>query len=89
MQYKIGKTIFVILGFNVRACEVISEAKEPKFLNLIQLGTNNKFFKQKTYCYHSEIEALEALIEKLEESLEKAEEKMAQIINEKINLTNR
>lgn len=89
MQYKIGQKTFVIMGFNVRACEVIGHPKEPKFVNLHQLGTNNKFFKQKTHCYKTEIEALEALIEKLEEALDKAETKMAQIINKKINLISR
>lgn len=67
-----GKTIFAVLGENVRACEFL-HFSGGKYCALNHLGTGKKIFKQASYCFETEKEALYLLRDKLEAALSKVE----------------
>jgi hypothetical protein len=74
--YKKGDKVHVILGNAVVTCKI--ETNEKLGDKHLKINFNNKiFFKQKSYCYQLEIQALDNLKERLEKSLT--------IINTRIN----
>lgn len=82
------KEIFVVLGESVVRCTFLGISQhDPKYY-VIQIK-ERKLFKQKYFCFDSEIEALEYLIEKLNDSMNKAIERKNKIIEEKLLTLNR
>lgn len=77
--YKKGDTVYVILGNAVVTCKI--EANEKLGDKHLKINFNNKiFFKQKSYCYQLEIQALDNLRERLEKSLTIINSRIDQIV---------
>jgi hypothetical protein len=77
---KKGKKLYVILGNTVAACHLAeNELPNSKYLKII--FNNKDYFKQRNYCFLSELEALDDLKHRLEKSLEITETKISKIVN--------
>lgn len=74
---KKGDVVYAILGESVRACEYL-HSSGVKFCSLNPLGIpdKEKIYKQKSFCFNTEREALEVLREKLEDALSRIEYKI-------------
>ncbi len=75
-----GDEVFVILGNMVAKCQMAeSEIPNSKYFKIIFNG--KEYFKQKSYCFCSEFEALDDLKHRLEKALEITETKISKILN--------
>ena len=79
--YKNCDILYVILGNAVVKCQVAHNEKVgDKHLQL--LFNDTKIYKQKSYCFQSEIEALDNLREKLEKSLKIINSRIDKLLND-------
>lgn len=77
-----GTQQFTIIGESVQFCTLAENERESKFYRLDLYG--KLIFKQKKFCFDTEIQALDELQNKLEICLEKTKKRIDTIINNRL-----